>query len=374
MTAKNKIRAIAFYLPQYHPIPENNEWWGKGFTEWTNVTKAKPLFKNHYQPILPSDLGYYDLRLPETRKAQAEMARLHGIEGFCYWHYWFGNGKRVLERPFNEVLKSGDPDFPFCLGWANESWTGIWHGNPKKILAEQLYPGREDYINHFNYLFKAFSDKRYITVEGKPLFYIYSPDKIPDLIYFTDLFRELAQRSGLKGLYIVANSSDANWNPQENGCDAVNLTLLGDLYRHLPLSNNLIHKKYRQQLLKPKVGNLYRTIFKKPVNVYEYRDAIKHLTISGKKNYDCYPSVVPNWDNTARSNLHALILHNSTPELFAIHLNNALELVKNNNTEKKIIFIKSWNEWAEGNFLEPDQKHGNRYLQVLKKSIDQFNA
>ena len=145
-----KARAIAFYLPQFHPVPENNEWWGKGFTEWTNVVKARPLFKGHYQPHLPADLGFYDLRLPEVREAQARLAKEHGIEGFCYWHYWFGNGKRILERPFNEVLLSNKPNFPFCLGWANESWTGIWHGNPGKVLVEQQYPGKQDYIEHRN--------------------------------------------------------------------------------------------------------------------------------------------------------------------------------------------------------------------------------
>lgn len=135
-----RARVIAYYPPQYHPIQENDEWWGKGFTEWTNVAKAKPLFPGHYQPHLPADLGFYDLRVPEVRHEQAEMARSHGVEGFCYWHYWIG-GRRLLERPFNEVLKSGEPDFPFCLAWANESWTGVWHGSPQTTLMEQTYPG-----------------------------------------------------------------------------------------------------------------------------------------------------------------------------------------------------------------------------------------
>src|SRR5215467_5970675 len=134
---------IAFYLPQFHPIPENDVWWGKGFTEWTNVTKARPLFSGHYQPRLPADMGYYDLRVPEVREAQAQLARNAGIEGFCYYHYWF-DGKRLLERPFTEVVASGKPDFPFCLCWANQTWSGIWHGNPERKLIEQTYPGPED--------------------------------------------------------------------------------------------------------------------------------------------------------------------------------------------------------------------------------------
>lgn len=143
------VRAIAFYLPQFHPIPENDEWWGKGFTEWTNTAKAKPLFPGHYQPHVPADLGFYDLRLTEARVAQAEMAAEYGIEGFCYWHYWFA-GKRLLEHPFNEVMQSGKPDFPFCLGWANDTWSGIWHGAPNRVLIEQTYPGLEDYKNYLS--------------------------------------------------------------------------------------------------------------------------------------------------------------------------------------------------------------------------------
>ena len=165
-----KARAIAFYLPQYHPIKENDEYWGKGFTEWTNVVKSKPLFKEHQQPKLPADLGLYDLRVPEVRKQQADMARAYGIEAFCYWHYWFGNKKRVLERIFEEVLESGEPDFPFCLGWANESWSGKWHGMDDDIMLEQSYPSTADMVDHFYTLLPAFRDKRYFTVDGKPLF------------------------------------------------------------------------------------------------------------------------------------------------------------------------------------------------------------
>ena len=174
------VRPIALYLPQFHPIPENDEWWGKGFTEWTNTAKAKPLFRGHYQPHAPADLGFYDLRVPETRIAQAEMAKEYGIEAFCYYHYWFA-GKRVLERPFAEVLESGKPDFPFCLCWANETWTGIWHGAPNKVLIEQTYPGYDDHRNHFDFLLKAFTDRRYVTVDGKPLFLIFKHSTSPKL-------------------------------------------------------------------------------------------------------------------------------------------------------------------------------------------------
>ena len=212
-----KARVIAYYLPQFHPVKENDRFWGKGFTEWTNVAKAKPLFRGHYQPRIPADLGFYDLRLPEVREQQAELAREAGIEGFCYWHYWFGNGKMLLQRPFEEVLSSGKPDFPFCLCWANHSWsTKTWDKDSSKtknsIIAEQLYPGDEDYIAHFNYCLPAFKDHRYITIEGKPVFGIYEPFFLPDAKHFMNIWRELAIENGLKGIYFYAITRSANFN------------------------------------------------------------------------------------------------------------------------------------------------------------------
>ena len=365
-----KARAIAFYLPQYHPIPENDQWWGKGFTEWTNVTKAKPFFKDHYQPRLPADLGFYDLRVPEVREQQAAMARAYGIEGFCYWHYWFGNGRKILERPIAEIIASGHPDFPFCLAWANETWSGIWHGNPDQILIEQTYPGAQDYTDYFNYLLPAFKDQRYILVEGKPLFCINAPEQIPDLNYFTDLFRSLALQNGLKGLYIVANTGYEDWDPTQHGCDAVNLVLVGNLYRGLPPTKDIIYRKYKNQIIKNGwLTRTYRKIRKKPVQTYNYRDVIPFLTAKKTFAYDAYPCVIPNWDNTARSGINGMVFHRSTPQLFEEHLNNAIELLLTKPKDKKLLFVKSWNEWAEGNYLEPDRKYGHGYLEVLKKVL-----
>ncbi len=204
-----KARVIAYYLPQYHPVKENDEMWGKGFTEWTNVAKATPLYKGHYQPQIPADLGFYDLRLPEVREEQAKLAKEAGIEGFCYWHYWFGNGKRILERPFNEVLESGKPDFPFCLGWANHSWSNKTWQKLKRfqqdtVFIKQEYLGVEDYTMHFNAVLPAFMDKRYIKVDDKPLFLIFDPDAIPDIEVFIKLWRDLAIKNGLKGIHFVA--------------------------------------------------------------------------------------------------------------------------------------------------------------------------
>jgi lipopolysaccharide biosynthesis protein len=355
---KKFARLIAFYLPQFHPIPENDEWWGKGFTEWTNTAKAKPLFSGHYQPHVPADLGFYDLRVPETRMAQAEMAREHGIEAFCYYHYWFA-GKRVIERPFAEVLESGKPDFPFCLCWANQTWTGIWHGAPNKVLIEQTYPGNDDHRNHFDFLLRAFMDKRYVTVDGKPLFIIFQPLEIPEVKKMTDMWREWAEHAGLKGLYLVGFSWSPLFVPQEFGFDGsvaegLPFRWAASVSRRRPIK--WLMKKVQAKMGKP--------------TVYSYDKIIPKLMGDRIPNNVEYPCVVPNWDNTPRSGKNGLVLHGSTPELFRIHVRKALQIVEKYPSEHKIVFVKSWNEWAEGNHLEPDLKFGRGYLKVLKEEIE----
>lgn len=203
-----RARVVALYLPQFHPIPENDRWWGPGFTEWTNVAGARPLFPGHRQPNLPGSLGFYDLRLAEVRAAQAALAQAHGIEAFCYWHYWFGDGRQLLERPFEEVLASGSPDISFCLGWANESWSGVWHGAPERILIEQRYPDDDDSL-HFAHLLTAFRDERYLRVGGRPVFHVYRPEQLPDASRFVQRWQDLAAEAGLPGMYLVAGLRDS---------------------------------------------------------------------------------------------------------------------------------------------------------------------
>ncbi len=353
------VRLIAFYLPQYHPIPENDMWWGKGFTEWTNVAKAKPLFRGHYQPHVPADLGFYDLRVPETRVAQAEMAKEAGIEAFCYYHYWFA-GKRILERPFNEVLRSGQPDFPFCLCWANQTWTGIWHGCPDRVLVEQTYPGYKDHHAHFDALLTAFSDRRYVTVDGKPLFLIYSWDEIPNVREVTDVWRTLAVKSGLKGLHIVAVLHHKKpWVPQQYGFDAC-------------VRNYLRPRKEKPWISwrKPvrKLIQLYRQKNDRPT-VYSYAKVLMDVFPDSITPLEEYPCLMPNWDNTPRSGAGGVVLHDSTPELFRLQVRRALELTEGTPPEHRIIFVKSWNEWAEGNYIEPDLRFGKGYLDVLREEI-----
>ena len=351
-------RLIAFYLPQYHPVPENDAWWGKGFTEWTNVAKARPMFRGHYQPHVPADLGFYDLRVPETRAAQAEMAREYGIEAFCYYHYWFA-GKRILERPFNEVLRTGNPDFPFCLCWANQTWTGIWHGCPDRILAEQTYPGLDDHRAHFEALLPAFTDRRYVTVDGKPLFLIFNWDEIPHVREVTDFWRTMATKAGLQGLHLVAvlHHKDA-WNPGDHGFDACVRTYLRQRKEGYISWRQPVRKVLRH--LERKSG--------RPV-VFPYSKAMMDVfpdALSGGSEYLC---LIPNWDNTPRCGTAGVVQDGSTPELFRVQVKKSLDLTEGVPPEHRIIFVKSWNEWAEGNHVEPDLKFGTGYLKVLHEEL-----
>ena len=356
---KTKTRAIAFYLPQYYPTPENDEWWEKGFTEWTNVTKALPIFPGHHQPNLPSELGFYDLRIPEVREQQADLARNHGIEGFCYWHYWFGNGKRILDRVFKEVLESGKPDFPFCLAWANETWKGLWHGLGDKPLAEQTYPGIEDYTAHFYEVLPAFKDPRYIRVHNKPLFMIYRIVGFQDGQIFINLWQKLAKENGLDGIYFVGQVFNYRHidDAFKNGVDAVNEIRLNEIQKHLPKA---------QFTLKEKIINKIKNI-PNDLQKYNYEEVIKYLTGEETKRDNVIPTIFPNWDHSPRSKGKTFIAHNSTPEFFRKHIKEVIEIVEKKPAEKNLVFIKSWNEWAEGNYMEPDRRYGRKYLEVFKE-------
>jgi len=356
-----RVRLIAFYLPQFHPIPENDRWWGRGFTEWTNVARARPLFPGHFQPRLPGELGFYDLRVPETREAQADLARAYGVEGFCYWHYWFA-GKRLLERPFAEVLASGRPDFPFCLAWANGSWSGVWHGAPDRILIEQTYPGRGDDERHWEFLTEAFRDRRYITVDGAPLFVVYAPRELPDARRVTDLWRELAIRAGFPGLHLVAVSqAEGAWDPRALGFDAIAVSNQTKI-AILPSRSVL-------EALTKRVRAGYRTLRGRPLDVHRYEDALSYFLEDAPPHVTRYPCIIPGWDNTPRSGRRGVVLHDATPEHFRHHVREAVQQVSGYPPEHRIVFLKSWNEWAEGNYLEPDERHGRAFLEVLRDAV-----
>lgn len=356
----NIPRLIAFYLPQFYPFKENDEWWGKGFTEWTNVGKAKPLFKGHYQPRVPADLGYYDLRLPEVRSAQVDMAKEAGIEGFCYWHYWFGNGKRILERVFNEVLISKSPIYPFCLGWANESWSGIWHGLGNKVLIQQKYPGKEDIIKHFYEILPALLDSRYIKVDDKPLFLIYKPKLFPHFSIMKEVWNELAIKNGMKGIYFVAQSYWPNEYDMliSKGYSGVNLVRLFEVENQ-----------------KVSFFESFLNVFNKSrlIKAFKYKDAIEFF--SGDEYFKpyCFPTIIPNWDNSPRSGKHGFILKDSTPEMFKVHFKKVLLTIKHKPPQEQLIFVKSWNEWGEGNYLEPDLRFGKGYIRVMHEVLKDYN-
>ena len=330
-------RHIAFYLPQFHPIPENDAWWGEGFTEWTSTRRAGPLFPDHYQPHEPADLGYYDLRDPAARAAQAALARRYGIEGFCYYHYWFA-GRRLLEQPFEEVLRRGEPDFPFCLCWANQSWTGIWHNAPDRILVEQTYPGIEDHDRHIEYLIAAFRDPRYIRVDGKPLLLIFSPRDLPAPKHLLSHWRNRVRAAGLEGLYVLAVCHNRRHD---------HLTSVG-----FDGTVTMLVPPRRIEAQKPTV---YRHA--------DIVDSLIHRRIPGTVDFPC---VSPNWDNTPRTGERGVVLHGSTPDLFRHNLDAAHECVAAEPDDRKLIFLKAWNEWAEGNHLEPDRRHGHGFLEQIQ--------
>ena len=342
------MEVLALYLPQYHPIPENDEWWGPGFTEWTNVTKARPLFAGHVQPHLPSDLGLYDLRVPEVREAQADLARNAGITGFCYWHYWFA-GKRLLERPFDEVVASGSPDFPFCVAWANQSWSGIWHGAPDRILMEQTYPGPEDDRAHFESLLPALRDERYVRIGGRPLLFVYQPGDLPDPARFVETWQAMAVDAGLGGLYLVACLGESSYRSQvADGFDA------GVLFRYPFTRTTTV--KVRDRLMA-------RGLARGPKR-FPYPDVLADppADFTGP----IIPAVYPNWDNTPRSGRGGLVATGSTPGRFGAHVRRGLERASALPDGEQLLVIKAWNEWAEGNYLEPDREVGAARLDALR--------
>ena len=335
-----QARIIAFYLPQFYPIPENDKWWGKGFTEWTNVAKAVPLFKGHYQPHIPANLGYCDARVPEVRHAQAALAAEHSIEGFCYWHYWF-HGKRLLERPFNEVLSSGQPDFPFCLSWANETWSKRWHGTGEEneILQEQTY-SHEDDLDHIRWLIRAFSDPRYIRVNERPLFLVYRPASLPDPKRTLDLFRNECIRNGIAEPYFIGLNSHAD-------IDCRNLGFDGTLDFEPQLS---VLPGYTEAGLK----------------IYDYVLAREKMR-SRQKAFPTYPCIFVRWDNTPRRGENGIVFMNATPENFEEGLKDRVQSVLQKPGQERLVFINAWNEWAEGNHLEPDLTFGLSFLEAVQR-------
>lgn len=367
-------KIIAFYLPQFHTFKENDEWWGKGFTEWTNVGKARSYFKGHDQPRIPTELGYYNLKDPKVREAQARMAQEAGVSGFMYWHYWFGNGKRLMGDIFDEVLESGKPDFPFCLGWANHSWySKTWNSDGRssnRLLIEQTYPGEEDIQEHFKFLKKAFLDPRYIRIGNRPLLVVFDPTELPE--EYIRRFRQLAEEEGFDGIFIVGYLGKPEYDKEEfisKGYDMV-------MYQRLDKELSPMMKRMGifGKIVKHSKSYIHGLLHRLPPYAKDYAEIQPRLITDKEKDPDVAPVIIPQWDHSPRSGRNGIILYNSSPEHFKRHAMHAISAVGDKDPDRRIIFLKSWNEWGEGNYMEPDITHGRGYIEALRQAIDESEA
>lgn len=362
---------LAYYLPQFYPTEFNNRWYGTGFTEWTNVGKAKPLFRGHYQPKVPSELGYYDLRLPEIAERQAELASEAGITGFAYWHYWFGNGKTLLEMPMQRALATGKPDFPFCFAWANESWyKKMWDDNGSKaLISEQTYPGDEDIIAHFNYCLPAFRDERYIRYNGRPVFIIYKPEQHPDARHFMEKWNELIKAEGIAdSFYFVATiykTEDAS-KYLESGFDAVTYEAVAKLMSKMFYEDQNLFTKFRRIVTNRVLTPVFKKIKKLP-----YKKVLEAIWRDGfDDREDVIPILIPNFDHSPRSGRKTYLIPDPTPENWAKQLDIVLDKVAQKNN--KLVILRAWNEWGEGNYMEPDIKYGKKFIETLGNKMSKL--
>jgi lipopolysaccharide biosynthesis protein len=346
----DQVRAIAFYLPQFHPIRENDEWWGKGFTEWTNVSKAVSNFHGHYQPRLPADLGFYDLRLPDVRQQQAALAKSYGLHGFCYYYYWFA-GKKLLERPITEVLRSGEPDFPFCLCWANENWTRHWDGANREILIAQN-PSRDDDLMLIRDLVPFFRDQRYIRVHSKPLFIVYRVGVLPDVRASAEIWREYCRREGIGEIYLCAAKTYDTDDPARYGFDA--------LVEFPPHQLRTPAVRHILEVTNPEFSG----------TVIDYRQFVADCIVAPSPEYTLHRTVMPGWDNTPRQPDKGLMFINASPEVYEVWLREVVaQTVRGRPPDERLVFINAWNEWAEGAYLEPDRRYGHQYLEATRRAL-----
>jgi lipopolysaccharide biosynthesis protein len=344
------VRAIAFYLPQFHPIPENDAWWGKGFTEWTNVTRARPAFAGHYQPRLPADFGFYDLRVPETLEAQAAAARDHGIHGFCYHYYWFA-GKRLLERPVETMRASGRPDFPYCFCWANENWTRRWDGADDDVLIAQQ-PSPADDEAFIRDLLPHLRDQRYIRIDGRPLIVVYRVGMLPDPQATAATWRSICRSESVGDPYLCAARTYDTGDPARYGFDA--------LVEFPPHDTRVLSINLQLEMLDPGFAG----------HVYDYRQYIEEVLERPEPAYVSHPTVMPGWDNTARRREHANIFVHATPEMYELWLRETVAAVtERRRSEERLVFINAWNEWAEAAYLEPDFRYGGQFLQATQRAL-----
>ncbi|MDC0986221.1 glycoside hydrolase family 99-like domain-containing protein [Alphaproteobacteria bacterium] len=349
--ARDEAKLIAFYLPQYHRIAENNEWWGPGFTEWTNVAKGRPNFEGHHQPHIPRDFGFYDLTNVEVMREQAEYARLYGITGFCFHYYWF-SGRRILEGPINNFLKS-DIQIDFCFCWANENWTRTWDGEDKNVLLEQKY-AEGDEESFIQSLVDSFNDSRYIRVNGNPMLVVYRVKHIPDPTASIEKWRAEAVRLGFLGLHVVVVDFYDISDPSEVGADA-----LVEFPPH-KFNGPQNHPSNIPALSNPKFTG----------GIVDYQKVVLQSALRSKPNFTLYRGIIPSWDNTARRQDNPTILINATPSIYGAWLKFIRSYTRLNSpsADENFIFINAWNEWGEGCHLEPDIRWGLGYLEETYRS------
>ena len=378
MSGEKLVRLLAFYFPQFHAIPENDEWWGKGFTDWVNVRRAQPQFSGHYQPRVPAGGRYYDQSQKETLAWQIDLARSHGISGFCHYHYWF-DGKQLLETPTNIVLDSPELDMPFCLAWANETWSRRWDGRDHHILQEQTHrPDKALWAQHFEYLFRAWSDPRAITVDGKPMFLVYRAHRIQQIGDMFDFWREEAQRRGLPGIYLVSMKQYEFPIPEVlRHFDATMQfqpfeAIYSPDYEGTVLETSKPIAALR--LLPEKVQDLLRALryrFLSGLTFYDYDMVWKQILKEEREGgIPAFPGAFVDWDNTARYVKRARIFKGASPERFEHWFRQLVQATARRPAPEQLIFLNAWNEWAEGTYLEPDERYGTGYLDAVKRCID----
>ena len=347
------VKLIAFYLPQFHQIPENDKWWGEGFTEWTNVKKAIPQFKGHYQPHIPGELGYYNLTNKEVMKRQIELAKQYGIYGFCFHHYWFA-GKRLLEKPVNMLIENKDLDIPFCLCWANENWTRRWDGLDNEVLIAQKHSPEDD-INFIEDISKYFNDTRYIKIDEKPVLIVYRIELFPNPEDTIVRWRKWMEDHGYKGIYLIGAQGFACKNPTKYGLDAAVEFPPNGMYKYNYISSQVSFKNPN---------------FKGNIVDYSYYVNNKLYLKEDKEKYNLFKTIIPSWDNTPRRGNKSTIFYNSSPELYKQWLKDIIIYTKTKkNKDEQFVFINAWNEWGEGAYLEPDVKYGYSYLNSTKEAI-----
>jgi lipopolysaccharide biosynthesis protein len=358
------VTSIAFYLPQFRPIPENDEWWGAGFTEWTSVARARPLYPGHYQPRLPGELGFYDLRVAETRIEQAALAREHGIDAFCFWHYWF-SGRRMLEQLEQEWLDTGEPDLGFMVAWANAPWGGIWSNVEPEWWITQEYPGADDDRRHVEALLPLFHDRRYLRIDGRPAFYVFWPEDVPELEAWVERWRELAVAGGLPGIFLIAEKKRSTpHRVLDAGFDAyVSWDLLPEQRRTWPASKarRVASAGWWNKRLQPHLEGRVPKVFRYDTMAPLWPDLVEDRL--------SFPSVMPGWDNTARRGRRGIVLHDARPAAWAAQVERALTLLDGRPRGERVLFVKSWNEWAEGNYLEPDRRFGRAFLEAYRDAL-----